>query len=103
MNWRASEGIDISVLEYLTRRIRICWIQFCLDVIWKVILKSGAMGDTKLNLADLNSPRRELFIRSLKFVVTLAVPRKINFSCASTRERIQLYLVCPICIHTLSV
>ena len=42
------------------------------------------MDDTKLNLADLNSPGREPFVRSLGFFVALAVPWQINFSCAST-------------------
>ena len=40
------------------------------------------MDDTKLNLADLNSPGREPFVRSLGFFVALAVPWQINFSCA---------------------
>ena len=32
------------------------------------------MDDTKLDLEDLNSPCRELFVRSLGFVLALAVP-----------------------------
>ena len=49
------------------------------------------MDDTKLDPADLSFPCQELLARSLRFVVALAVSWQIDFSCASTREAIQLY------------
>ena len=50
------------------------------------------MTFTKLDQADLNSPRRDLSNGGLGIVVTLMVCLKINFACASTGGSIQLYL-----------
>ena len=44
----------------------------------------------KIYIADLDSPRRELSVRSLEFVVALLVRSEINFSCACAGEAIQL-------------
>ena len=37
------------------------------------------MDDTKLDLADLNPPCREFFVRSLGFALALAVPWQTIF------------------------
>ena len=42
------------------------------------------MDDTKIYTVDLDSPRRELYVRGLGFVVALSVFLGINFSCASS-------------------
>ena len=48
------------------------------------------MDHTKIDPADLNSSCRELFVRSLGFVVDLSVRWEINVSCASIGGAIQL-------------
>ena len=48
------------------------------------------MGHTKIVPTDLDSPRWELFVRSLGFVVDLSVRWEINFLCASIGGAIQL-------------
>ena len=45
----------------------------------------------KIHLADLNSPRQELFNGGLGIVVTLLVRRQIDFSCSSRWSVIKLY------------
>ena len=67
----ASEGPETSVLELSTRRIPFCQVYFWLDIIWKVILRKEVrnMHHTKIDAADLDSPRRELSLRGLGFVV----------------------------------
>ena len=40
------------------------------------------MGHTKIVKADTNSPRQELSVRDLRFVVALLVHSGIDFSCA---------------------
>ena len=42
------------------------------------------MDDTKLNLEDPDSPRRELFNGGLKSVVAPLIHRQIHFVCAYT-------------------
>ena len=60
---------------------------FYLGIILKVILKKEVKIDhTKIDPADLNSPRQELSVHSLGFVITLLVRWQINFLCASTLE-----------------
>ena len=49
------------------------------------------MGHAKIVTADLDSIRRELSVRGLRFVVALLVCWKIDFSGASTGGTIQLY------------
>ena len=44
----------------------------------------------KIYPADLDSPRRELFIRGLGFIVALLVRWQINFSSARIGRPIQL-------------
>jgi hypothetical protein len=50
---------------------RITWVKlvrdyFCLDIIWKVILKKEVKIDhTQIVTVDLDSPRRELSVRGL--------------------------------------
>ena len=58
-----SEGPETLELEYSTRRIQICWICFCLDIIWNVILKRSETDGTKIYLVDLNSSHQELSSR----------------------------------------
>ena len=48
------------------------------------------MGHTKIVKAGLTSPRQELSVRGLGFIVTLSVFSGIVFSCAYTRQPIQL-------------
>ena len=57
---------------------------FSLDNIWKVILKKEVRNEFYKNIqrADLDSPRRKLFIRGLRFVVALSVPWGIILLCA---------------------
>ena len=43
--------------------------------------KGVKMGHTKIYSVDLNSLRRELFVRGLGFVVALLVCWQIDFSC----------------------
>ena len=50
----------------------------------------------KLNQADLDSPRRELFNGGLENVVALLVRWQINFLCESTGGPIQLCLETPL-------
>ena len=72
-NQGTSEGPEASVLGGLTRRIWFCLVEFCLDGIWKVILKKEVkMDHTKqLDQADLDPPCQELLVRDLGFVVAL--------------------------------
>ena len=49
------------------------------------------MNHTKICTADLDSPCREFSNGGLGFVVAFLVFWGINFSCASTRNPIQLY------------
>ena len=52
--------------------IRFCFDYFCLDIIWKVILKKELKrGFYKRVKAELDSPRRELSNDGLGFVATL--------------------------------
>ena len=44
--------------------------------------KAPKKDHTKIVPADLDSPRRELFVRGLGFVVALSVRWQIDFSCA---------------------
>ena len=88
MNKRTSEGPETLTQEYLTRRIPFCSVHL-LDIIWKVILKKEAkMDHTKMYQADLDSPCRELFVPSLRFVVALLFFWEIIFLCASTGKAI---------------
>ena len=48
------------------------------------------MGHTKIDHMDLDSPRQELSVRGLGFVVALLVHWGIIFVCASTGGPIQL-------------
>ena len=79
MNRGTSKGRETSILECLTRQIQIFRDRFCLDVIWKVILIKVKMDDTNLDPADLDFPRREVFVRSLEFALALAIPLQIVF------------------------
>ena len=49
------------------------------------------MDQTKIDLTDLNPPRRELSNGGLGFVVALSVCWQIDFLCACTGGPIQLY------------
>ena len=49
------------------------------------------MTFTKLDQADLESPRRGLSNGGIRIVVTLLVHWQLNFVCASTGGPIQLY------------
>ena len=53
------------------------------------------MVDAKPEPADLNFPRRELFVHSLDFAVALSVRWQSEFLCAytGTGRAIQLYLL----------
>ena len=53
-------------------------------------IKESKISFTKIYQADLDSPRRELSNGGLGIVVTLLVPRQIDFSCVSTWGPIQL-------------
>ena len=44
-NQGISYGYETSADEYSTRRIRFCFVRFCLDIIWKVILKKEVKND----------------------------------------------------------
>ena len=66
-------------------------VYFCSDVIWKVVLKKEVKKDyTKIYQVDLDSPRQELSVRGLGFVVSLLVFWEINVSCAFTLRAIQM-------------
>ena len=58
-------------------------VYFCSGIIWKVILKKRSkIYFTKIDQADLDSPRRELSNGVLGIVVALTVFSGINFLCA---------------------
>ena len=49
-------------------------VNFCLDVVWKVILKIEAKNDcTKMDQTNLDFPCQEFSLRGLGFVVALLV------------------------------
>ena len=50
------------------------------------------MSHTKMDPADLVSPRREISNGGLGIVVSLAVRWEIHFSCASSCHSIQMYI-----------
>ena len=65
-----SEGSETSAQEYLTRQIRFCCDYFCSDIIWKVVFKREVkMDPMKIVTAGLDSPRQDVFVRGLGFVV----------------------------------
>ena len=89
-----SEGSEILTPEYLTSRIQICRVHFCLGlgIILEVILKKEAkIGHKKMYPTDLNSPRQEHSNGGLGIVVVLLVRWEINVVCAYTGKAIQLY------------
>ena len=86
-----SEGSETSELEYSARQIQICMVYFCMDIIWKVILKKEVKNKFyKIHQADLNSPRRELSNGGLEIIVALLVHWQIDFLLDCTGDPIQL-------------
>ena len=83
-NQKGYDNSKTTVGRLSAKRIQIFRVQFCLDVVWKVILKRGEMDDTKLNLVDVNSPSQELSNGGLRVVVALLVCWKIIFLSAQT-------------------
>ena len=70
----------------------------------KVIMKNEEKTDhTKIDPADLNFPRRELFVHSLRFVAALWVYWQIIFARAPTKGAIQLYCVCTLTLSQSTV
>ena len=49
------------------------------------------MDHTNIDQPDLDSPRQELSVRGLGFVVALSFRWQMNFSCATTGGPIQRY------------
>ena len=58
-------------------------MSFCSDV---------AYLESKIYQVDIDFSHQELSVRGLEFIVALLVFRGIDFSCASTRGPIQLYV-----------
>ena len=73
-NRGSSEGSETSAQDGSTRQIWFCFVYFCLGNIWSAILKRGSkINFTKIDNADLNSHRGDLFVQGLGIVLALSV------------------------------
>ena len=73
------------------RQIQICRVHFCLGVILRDILKRGEHDHTKMYLADLNSPHRELSNGGIGIVAHSPSGSLANyFLCAHNGKAIRL-------------
>ena len=83
-NQKGFDNSETTVEKLSVRRIQIYRVFFSEILFDLLIFKtSGNMAPTKIDLADLDSLRRELFNGGLRIVVTLLVRRQINVVCAS--------------------